>query len=111
MKYVRSFGEMAVVAIHECIMMRSKLDNREITCMFVGHAEDNAGDVYRFQNIQKSIIMSIDVRWLNIIWKHYRMKSIYTRNQVELFLDGEERSVEDEKSFEESSKEEEEEKT
>ena len=38
------------------------------------------------------------------------MKSIYTRNQEEFFLDGEERSVEDEKSFEEGSKEEEEEK-
>ena len=31
------------------------------------------------------------------------MKSIYGRKQVELFLDKEERSVEDEKSFEESS--------
>ena len=66
-------------------------------------------DVYRFLNIHtKRIIMSRDVRWLNIIWKHYRMKSIYARKQVELFLDEEERSVEDEKSFEESSIEEEE---
>ena len=44
-----------------------------------------------------------------ILSKHYRMKSIYARKQVELFLDEEERSVEDEKSFEESSIEEEEE--
>ena len=72
--------------------------------MFVGYAEDHAGDVYRFLNIHtKRIIMSRDVRWLNIIWKHYRMKSIYARKQVELFLDEEERSVEDEKSFEEDS--------
>ena len=34
--------------------------------------------------------MSRDARWLNIIWKHYRMKSIYSRKQVELFLDEEE---------------------
>ena len=51
--------------------------------------------------------MSRDVRWLNIIWKHYRMKSIYARKQVELFLDEEERSIEDEKSYEEDSVEEE----
>ena len=36
------------------------------------------------------------------------MKSIYARKQVELFLDEEERSIEDEKSFEENSVEEEE---
>ena len=49
------------------------------------------------------IIMNRDVRWLNIIWKHYRMKSVYARKQVELFLDEEERSIEDEKSYEEDS--------
>ena len=41
------------------------------------------------------------------IWKHYRMKTIYARKQEELFLDVEERSIEDEKSFEEDSVEEE----
>ena len=93
-KYMRTFGEMAVVAIHEGKKMRSKLDNRGKTCMFVGYAEDHAGDVYRFLSIHtKRIIMSRDVRWLNKIWKHYRMKSIYARKQVELFLDEEERSI------------------
>ena len=97
MKHLRSFGEMAVVAIHEGKMMRSKLDNRGKTCMFVGYADDHSGDVYRFLNIHtKRIIMSRDARWLNIIWKHYRMKSIQARKQVELFLDEEERSIEEE---------------
>ena len=110
MKYMRTFGKMAVVAIHEGKKMRSKLDKKGKTCMFVGYAEDHAGDVYRFLNIHtKRIIMSRDVRWLNIIWKHYRMKSIYGRKQVELFLDEEERSIEDERSFGESSIKEEEE--
>ena len=110
MKYMRTFGEMAVVAIHEGKKMRSNLDNRGKTCMFVGYAEDHAGDVYRFLNIHtKRIIMSRDVRWLNIIWKHYRMKSIYARKQVELFLDEEERSTEEERSVEGDSVEEEEE--
>ena len=104
MKYMRTFGEMAVIAIHEGKKMRSKLDDRGKTCMFVGYADDHSGDVYRFLNIHtKRIIISRDVRWLNIIWKHYRSKSIYARKQVELFLDEEERSIEDERSFGESS--------
>ena len=102
MKHLRSFGEMAVVAIHEGKKMRSKLDNRGKTCMFVGYTDDHSGDVYRFLNIHtKRIIMSRDARWLNIIWKHYRMKSIYARKQVELFLDEEERSIEEESEQEE----------
>ena len=97
MKHLRSFGEMSVVAIHEGKKMRSKLDNEGKTCIFVGYADDHSGDVYRFLNINtKRIIMSRDARWLNIVWKHYRMKSIYARKQVELFLDEEERSIQEE---------------
>ena len=106
-KYTRSlrtFGEMAVVAIHEGKKMRSKLDNRGNTCMFVGYADDHTKDVYRFLNIHtKRIILSRDVRWLNIIWKWYKKKSIYARSQVELFLDEEESSLGNERSFGESS--------
>ena len=39
--------------------------------------------------------MSRDARWLNIIWKHYKKKLIYARRQVELFLDEEERSIQE----------------
>ena len=102
-KYARSlrtFGEMAVVAIHEGKKMRSKLDNRGKTCMFVGYADDHTKDVYRFLNIHtKRIILSKDGRWLNIMWKRYKKKSIYARSRVELFLDEEESSLEDDKSF------------
>ena len=99
---LRAFGEMAVVAIHEGKKMRSKLDNRGKTCMFVGYADDHTKDVYRFLNIHtKRIILSRDVRWLNIMWKRYKKKSIYARSQVELFLDEEESSLEDDKSFSE----------
>ena len=104
---LRTFGEMAVIAIHEGKKMRSKLDDRGKTCMFVGYAEDNAIDVYRFLNIHtRRIILSRDVRWLNIIWKQYKKKSLYARRQVELFLYEEERSLGDERSFGESSTEE-----
>ena len=71
--------------------------------MFVGYAHNHSGDVYRFLNIHTiRIIMSRDARWLNIIWKHYKMKSIYARKQVELFLDKEERSIEEESEQEEN---------
>ena len=112
MRCLRTLGEMAVVAIHEGKKMRSKLDERGKTCMLVGCADDHSCDVYRFLNIHtRRITMSRDVRWLNIIWKHYRKKSIYARKQVELFLDEEERSLEDERSFGETSIEETEEDT
>ena len=65
--------------------------------MFVGYAENHAKHVYRFLNIHtKRIILSRDMRWLNIIWKRYKDKSIYARRQAELFLDEEESSIEDE---------------
>ena len=68
--------------------------------MFVGYADDHTKDVYRFLNIHtKKIILSRDVRWLNIIWRRYKKKSIYARSQVELFLDDEESSLGDERSF------------
>ena len=90
-KNLRTLGEMAVVAIHEGKKMRSKLDDRGKTCMFVGYAEDHTKDVYRFLNIHtKRIILSRDIRWLNIIWKRYKDKSIYAKRQAELFLDEEE---------------------
>ena len=39
---MRTFGEMAVIAIHEGKKMRSKLDDRGKTCMFVGYADDHS---------------------------------------------------------------------
>ena len=97
-RILRTFGEMAVVAIHEGKKMRCKLDNRGKTCMFVGYVDGHTKDVYRFLNIHtKRLILSRDVRWLNIIWKRY--KKIYARSQVEIFLDDEESSLDDDKSF------------
>ena len=66
MKFLRSFGEMAVIAISDGKKMRSKLDTRGRTGIFVGYADDHAGNVFRFINIQmKQIIPSRDVQWLN----------------------------------------------
>ena len=52
MKFLRSFGEMAVKAINDDKKMRSKLDIRGRTGIFVGYADDHAGNVYRFINIE-----------------------------------------------------------
>ena len=52
MKFLRSFGEMAVIAISNDKKMRSKLDIRGRTGIFVGYAGDHAGNAYRFINIE-----------------------------------------------------------
>ena len=54
----------------------------------------------------RRILLSRDVRWLNIIWKQYKKQSLYARRQVEVFLYEEKRSLGDERSFGESSTEE-----
>ena len=62
MRRLRTFLEMAVIAIHEGKKMRSKLDDRAKTCMFVGYADDHSKEIYRFLNIHiKRIIISSDV--------------------------------------------------
>ena len=55
MKFLRSFGEMAVIAISDGKKMRSKLDTRGRTGIFVGYADDHAGNVNRFINIQMGV--------------------------------------------------------
>ena len=74
-KYLRSFGEMAVIAISDGKKMRSKLDTRGRPGIFVGYANDHAGNVYRFINIQmKKIILSRDIQWLNSFWEEYKKR-------------------------------------
>ena len=86
-KYLRSFGEMAVIAISDRKKMRSKLDTRDRTGIFVGYADDHAGNVYRFINIQmKKIILSRDVQWLNSIWKQYKTTNDDSKKLVEEFF-------------------------
>ena len=83
---LRTFGEMAVIAIHEGKKMRSKLDDRGKTCMFVGYADDHTKDVYRFLNIlTRRIILSRDVRWLKINWKQYKRKASMQEDKLNFF--------------------------
>ena len=73
--------------------------------MFVGYADDHAGDLYRFLNVQTNrIIMSRGARWLNLLWKLYKRKHNHPRRpQVELFLDEEENLNLEENKLEENS--------
>ena len=85
-KYLGSFGEMAVIAISEGKKMRSKLDTRGRTGIFVGFADDHAGNVYRFINIQtKKIIVSRDIQWLNSFWKEYEKRKDDSRKLIDEF--------------------------
>ena len=98
-KFLRSFGEMAVIAITDGKKMRSKLDTRGRTGIFVGYADDHAGNVYRFINIQtKKIILSRDIQWLNSFWKEYKKRKDDSRKLVDVFYSPEE----DEQTEEES---------
>ena len=87
LKYLKSFGEMAVIAISDGKKMRSKLDTRGRAGIFVGYADDHAGNVYRFINIQTTkIILSRDVQWLNSFWKQYKKRKDDSKKLVDEFF-------------------------
>ena len=86
MKFLRSFGEMAVIAITDGKKMRSKLDTRGRAGIFVGYADDHAGNVYRFINVEmKQIILSRDIQWLNSFWKEYKKRKDDPKKLVDVF--------------------------
>ena len=61
--------------------------------MFVGYADDHAGDIHRFICVQtkEKYFLSRDAGWQNLFWTHYKMDNNKPRRQeVELFLDEEE---------------------
>ena len=101
--YLRSFGEVAEIATNDGKKMRSKLDTRGRTGIFVGYADDHAGNVYRFINIQtKKIILSRDVQWLNSFWKQYNTRKDDSKKMVDEFYPNDE----DDQTQEESEREE-----
>ena len=86
MKFLKTFGEMAVIAITDGKKMRSKFDTRQRTGIFVGYADDHAGNVYRFINNQtKKIILSRDIQWLNSFWKEYKKRKDDSKKLLDEF--------------------------
>ena len=106
MKFLGSFGEMAVIAISDGKKMRSKLDTRGRTGIFVGYADGHAGNVYRFINIPtKQIILSRDIQWLNSFWKEYKKRRDDSMKLIDEFYSHEEDyETQDESETEESRK-------
>ena len=105
-KYLRSFGEMAVIAISDGKKMRSNLDTRDRTGMFVGHADDHAANVYRFISIQtKKIILSRDIQWLNSFWKEYKKRKDDSKKLIDEFYSHDEDDQTQEESETEEPKE------
>ena len=91
MKFLRSFGEMAVIAISDDKKMRSKLDVGGRNGIFVGYADDHAGNVYQFINVQtKQINLSRDIQWLNSFWKEYKKRRDDSKKLVDEFYTPEE---------------------
>ena len=106
MKFLRSFGEMAVIAISDGKKMRSKLDTRGRTGIFVGYADDHAGNVFRFINIRmKKIILNRDIQWLNSFWKEYKKRKDDSKKLVDEFYSHDEDDQTQEESETEESKE------
>ena len=62
------------------------MDTRGRTGIFVGYADDHAGNVYRFINIQtKKIILSRDIQWLNSFWKEYKKRKDNSKKLIDEF--------------------------
>jgi len=62
-KYLRTWGEAGVVKVHT--KTSPKLKNKGVTCIFVGYADNHAGDCYRmWEPIKHFIYITRDVLWL-----------------------------------------------
>ena len=67
---MRTFGEIGIVANRKKI--QGKLQNKGILSVFVGYAENHAGDVLKFFNTETGkIFQSRDVTWLNKMYGEY----------------------------------------
>ena len=75
-----------MIAISDGKKMRSKVDTRGRTGIFVGYAHNHAGNVYRFINIQtKKNILSRDIQWLNSFWKEDKKRKDDSKKMVDEF--------------------------
>jgi len=62
-RHLRTFGERGVV--HDAHTIKNKLDNRGETCIFLGYADNHAGNVYRMFNPRtKRVWTTRDIKWI-----------------------------------------------
>ena len=85
---LRRFGEIGIAKKGPKI--KSKMTNPGVPILYLGHAEDHAGDVYRLLNLEtKMVVFSRDVRWLN---QDYRA---FAKSQGLVDDDDDEASIDD----------------
>ena len=71
--------------------IQGKLNNRGVTCMFVGYAKDHPADTYCFLNLETNrIFTSRDVRWLQLNFKQWVRKGMEGITHLPKIIDEEE---------------------
>jgi len=90
-RHLRTFGEIGVA--REINDIKSKLEDRGATCIFVGYAEQHPGDVYRMLCIKtRRLRLSRDILWLD---KNYGDYFKLTAREIHRINNGEEIPVVD----------------
>ena len=70
-KYLHQFGEIAIVTTGAEI--QSKINNRGLECIYLGHASGHSSEVSRFLKIStKQVVKSRDVKWLDRTFLEYQ---------------------------------------
>ena len=97
---LRTFGEIAIVKDNG-LKIKGKLKDRGMKAMFVGYADNHAGNVYRFVNLKtKRVILSRDITWMNKLYgdiygqrdvgKRYNLKDNTSEDKfIEIETEGE----------------------
>jgi len=85
-RHLQTFGKCGVV--HDAKTIKNKLDSRGEMCIFVGYADDHAGNVYHMFNPQmKQIWVTRDVRWIKLSPTLDEKTPVETVPTVETVLD------------------------
>ena len=82
-KYLKTFGEIVIVALKAGNQIKAKLDNRGTVCMFVGYAKNHAGNVCRMLNTKtNAVIVTRDVTWTNKMF--YQQEGNTTQQMINI---------------------------
>ena len=72
--FIRRFGEVAIVKTGE--KLRSKLENRGMPALYLGHADKHSAEVSRFLKLTtRRVVRSRDVRWLNKTFRQWMQEN------------------------------------
>ena len=79
-KDMRMFGEIGITLDHGLKTIKSKVDDKEIACMFVSYSLNHGKGVYKLYNMKTNrILISRDIMWLNQIYGQYKNKENQTQ--------------------------------